>query len=110
PVPAKKQRLLWVRIGTDRPVAGSIAQLRFRRAIPGDRLGGGACLPSVVPPSVSGGLVGPTAVKRAGRSRTMVLRLRVRHGPLCSANFTLTGPNGRTYARGVAGIVRSTQR
>src|SRR4051794_16314227 len=45
PVRAKRNRLLWVRIGTDRPVAGSVAQLRFRRAAAGDRPDGGACLP-----------------------------------------------------------------
>ncbi len=110
PVPAKRGRLLWVRIGTDRPAAGAVAQLRFRRAIAGDRLDGGACLPSVANTRVGGGLVGPTAVKRAGRSRTIVLRLRVRNGPLCAAHFTLTGPNGGTFARGIASIVRGTQR
>ena len=110
PIPAKRRKLLWVRIGTDRPVAGAVAQLRFRHAIAGDRLDGGACLPSIARPSVGGGLVGPAAVKRAGRSRTMVLRLRVRNGPLCGAQFTLTGPKGQTYARGIAGIVRGTQR
>jgi hypothetical protein len=110
PVPATKRRLLWVRIGTDRPVSGAISQLRFRHAIPGDRLDGGACLPSTTRPTVGGGLVGSAAVKRAGRSRTIVLRVRVRHGPLCSAAFTLTGPKGKTYARGLAGIVRGTQR
>ncbi|TML03464.1 MAG: hypothetical protein E6G41_13670 [Actinobacteria bacterium] len=109
PVPATKKRLLWVRIGTDRPVAGSVAQLRFRHAIAGDRLDGGACLPSVVPPSVGGSLVGSRAVKRAGRSRTMLLRARVTHGPLCGARFSLQGPKGATYARGLAGIVRGTQ-
>lgn len=110
PVPAKGRRLLWVRIGTDRPVAGAVAQLRFRHAIGGDRLDGGACLPSIARPTVGGGLIGPTAVRRAGRSRFMVLRVRVRNGPLCAARFTLTGPRGHTYARGVAGIVRGTQR
>ena len=109
PVPATKKRLLWVRIGTDRPVAGSVAQLRVRHAIAGDRLDGGACLPSVVPPSVGGSLVGSRAVKRAGRSRTMLLRVRVTHGPLCGARFSLQGPKGATYARGLAGIVRGTQ-
>jgi hypothetical protein len=59
---------------------------------------------------VGGGLVGPTAVTRAGRSRTIDLRVRVRNGPLCGAHFTLSGPNGRTFARGIAGIVRGTQR
>jgi len=39
----------------------------------------------------------------------MLLRLRVAHAPLCGAQFTLTGPKGRTYARGTAGIVRSRQ-
>jgi len=109
PVPAKKRRLLWVRIGTDRPVAGSVAQLRFRHAIAGDRLDGGACLPSVVRPSVGGSLIGPRAVKRAGRTRTMLLRVRVKNGPLCAARFSVRGPNGGTYARGIAGIVRGTQ-
>jgi hypothetical protein len=110
PVPATKRRLLWVRIGTDRPVPGAVSQLRFRHAIRGDRLDGGACLPSTTRPTVGGGLVGPRAVKRAGKSRTMVLRVRVRHGPLCAPAFTVTGPNGKTYARGLAGIVRGTQR
>jgi hypothetical protein len=109
PVPAKKRRLLWVRIGTDRPVAGSVAQLRFRRAIAGDRLDGGACLPSVVRPSVGGSLIGSRAVRRAGRSRTMLLRVRVKHGPLCGARFSLQGPRRVTYARGIVGIVRSSQ-
>jgi hypothetical protein len=109
PVPAQKRRLLWVRVGTDRPVAGSIAQLRFRHAISGDRADGGACLPSVVGPAVSGRFVGPRAVKRAGRARTMLMRLTVKHGPLCGGHFTLTGPNGLTYGRGIAGIVRGTQ-
>jgi hypothetical protein len=109
PVPAKKRKLLWVRIGTDRPVAGSVAQLRFRHAIADDRLDGGACLPSVVQPSVGGSLIGSRIVKRAGRTRTMLLRLRVKHGPLCGASFSLRGPRGATYARGVAGIVRGTQ-
>jgi hypothetical protein len=110
PVPAKKRRLLWVRIGTDRPVSGSVAQLRFRHAVRGDRADGGACLPSINRPSVGGGLVGPRAVKRAGTGRTIVLRLRVRHGPLCAARLTLTGPKGHTYARGLAATVRGTQR
>jgi len=110
PVPAKKRRLLWVRIGTDRPVPGASSELRLRRAIPGDRPDGGACLPSIRPPAVGGGLVGPTAIKRARRSRTIVLRVRVRNGPLCGAVFTLTGPNGKTFARGASGIVRGTQR
>jgi hypothetical protein len=109
PVPAQKRRLLWVRIGTDRPVAGSVAQLRFRHAIAGDRLDGGACLPSVVPPSVGGSLIGSPTVKRAGRSRTMLLRVRVKHGPLCGARLALRGPEGATYARGIAGLVRGTQ-
>jgi hypothetical protein len=109
PVPAKKRRLLWVRIGTDRPVAGSVAQLRFRHAIRGDRLDGGACLPSVVRPSVGGSLIGTRSVKRAGKGRTLFLRLRVKHGPLCAARLTLRGPKGATYARGIAGVVRGTQ-
>jgi len=109
PVPAKKRRLLWVRVGTDRPVAGSVAQLRFRHAAPGDRLDGGACLPSVLRPSVSGALIGPRAVKRAGKARTLLMRLKVKNGPLCGANLTLTGPNRATYGRGFAGIVRGTQ-
>jgi hypothetical protein len=109
PVPARRKRLLWVRIGTDRPVNGSLAQLRFRRAVRGDRPDGGACLPSVVRPRVSGRLVGPASVRRQGRSRTLLLSLRVSHAPLCGAQFTLTGPKGRTYARGTAGIVRSSQ-
>src|SRR4029077_17212688 len=94
------------RVGTDRPVAGSVAQLRFRHAIPGDRLDGGACLPGVVRRSVSGALIGTHALKRAGRLRTLLLRLKVAHGPLCGANLTLTGPKGQTYARGSAGIIR----
>jgi hypothetical protein len=109
PVPARRKRLLWVRIGTDRPVNGSLAQLRFRRAARGDRPDGGACLPSVARPRVSGRLVGPASVRRQGRSRTLLLRLRISHAPLCGAQFTLTGPKGRTYARGTAGIVRSSQ-
>jgi hypothetical protein len=109
PVPAKRKRLLWVRIGTDRPVNGSLAQLRFRRAVRGDRPDGGACLPSVARPRISGRLVGPASVRRQGRSRTLLLSLRVSHAPLCGAQFTLTGPKGRTYARGTAGIVRSSQ-
>src|SRR5436190_7279335 len=109
PVPAKKRRLLWVRIGTDRPVAGSVAQLRFRHAIAGDRLDGGACLPSVVRPTVGGSLIGPRAVKRAGRMRTMLLRLRVKNGPLCAARFAVRGPNCGTYARGTARVARGTQ-
>jgi hypothetical protein len=63
-----------------------------------------------VRPVVGGGLVGPTAAKRANSSRTVVLRLRLRNGPLCGARFTLIGPNGATYARGIAGIVRGNQR
>jgi hypothetical protein len=110
PVPAKKHKLLWVRVGTDRPVGGSVARLRFRRAIPGDRLDGGACLPSVVRPSVGGSLIGPRATKRANRSRIVVLRLRVRHGPLCAARLTLQGPKHATFARAIAGVVRGTQR
>jgi hypothetical protein len=110
PVPAKARRLLWVRIGTDQPVNGSVARLRFRRAIAGDRLDGGACLPSISRPSVAGGLVGSPSAKRGNRSRAVVLRLRVRNGPLCSARFTLSGPNGKTFARGAAGVVRGTQR
>jgi hypothetical protein len=39
-----------------------------------------------------------------------VLRLRVKHGPLCAAGLRLVGPRGHTYARGLAGIVRGTQR
>jgi len=109
PVPAKRKRLLWVRLGTDRPVGGSIAQLRFRRAVRGDRPDGGACLPSVLRPRVSGSLLGSRSVKRQGASRTLQLRLRVSHGPLCGARLTVTGPKGRTYARGTAGIVRSSQ-
>jgi hypothetical protein len=109
PVAAKRRRLLWVRLGTDRPVLGSIAQLRFRKAIRGDRPDGGACLPSVARPSVRGGLVGPASVRRQSRSRTLFVRVRVTHGPLCGAQFRLTGPRGVTYARGVAGIVRGTQ-
>jgi hypothetical protein len=109
PVPATKGRLLWVRVGTDRPVAGSVAQLRFRHAVPGDRLDGGACLPSVARPSVGGTLIGSHALKRAGKPRTLLLRVKVAHGPLCGASFTLTGPQGATYARGTAGIVRGTQ-
>jgi hypothetical protein len=110
PVRATKRRLLWLRVGTDRPVPGAAAQLRFRRAIAGDRLDGGACLPSVVRPTVGGGLVGPRSAKRLGRTRTLVLRLRVKHGPLCAAGLRLTGPKGLTYARGLAGVVRGTQR
>lgn len=109
PVPATKGRLLWVRIGTDRPVSGSIAQLRFRRAIAGDRLDGGACLPSTARPAVSGDLAGPARAKRANRSPTILLRLQVRNGPLCGARLTLEGPNGKIYARASAGVVRGTQ-
>ena len=109
PVPAKKRKLLWVRIGTDRPVAGSVAQLRFRHAVAGDRLDGGACLPSVVEPSVRGTLIGPRSVKRLRRSRTLFMRLQVRHGPLCGVRLTLIGPRRATYARGIAAIIRGTQ-
>jgi hypothetical protein len=109
PVPAARKRLLWVRIGTDRPVPGSVAQLRLRHAVPGDRLDGGACLPSTSPARVSGRLVGAARVKVQNRSRTLLLRLRVARAPLCGARFTLTGPQGRTYARGTAGIVHSSQ-
>jgi hypothetical protein len=110
PVPAKKRRLLWVRIGTDRPVSGSSVQLRLRRAIRGDRADGGACLPSTTRATVSGGLSGPASARRANRLRSIVLRMRVRHGPLCGARLRLEGPKGKTYARGIAGIVRGTQR
>jgi hypothetical protein len=110
PVPAKKGRLLWVRIGTDGPAAGATAQLRFRRAIPGDRLDGGACLPSTTRPAVGGGFTGPGTAKRANGRRTMVLRMRVRNGPLCDVQLALVGPKGQIYARGAAGVVRGTQR
>jgi hypothetical protein len=109
PVPAKRRRQLWVRIGTDRPVPGAIAQLRFRHAVRGDRLDGGACLPSVARPRVSGRLVGGGTVRGQNSGRTLLLRLRVSHAPLCGAHFTLAGPKGTTYARGTAGIVRSRQ-
>jgi hypothetical protein len=109
PVSAKRKRQLWVRVGTDRPVGGSVAQLRFRHAIPGDRLDGGSCLPSISRPRVSGRLVGGATVRGQNRGRTLLLRLRVTHAPLCGARFTLTGPKGKTYARGTAGIVRSSQ-
>ena len=109
PVPARKGRLLWVRIGTDRPVPGAVSQLRFRHAVASDRLDGGACLPSVVRPGVAGGFVGPAAAKAANRSRIVLLRLRVAHGPLCAARLTLTGPGSATFARGTAGIVRGIQ-
>jgi len=81
----------------------------MRKAIRGDRLDGGACLPSVAGPSVRGTFVGPRKAKRAGRARTMLMRLTVTHGPLCGAHLTLTGPKGYTYARGIAGVVRGTQ-
>jgi hypothetical protein len=110
PVPAKKGRLLWLRIGTDRPVSGAAAQLRFRRSIAGDRLDGGACLPSTSRAAVGGGHLGPGMVKRANRSRTVQLRMRVRNGPLCAAQLALVGPGQQIYARGTAGIVRGTQR
>jgi hypothetical protein len=109
PVRAARRRQLWVRIGTDRPVPGSVAQLCFRHAVAGDRLDGGACLPSTVPAQVSGRLVGAGRVKGQNRGRTLLLRLRVKHAPLCGARFTLTGPGGSTYARGTAGIVRGSQ-
>jgi hypothetical protein len=109
PVPAKRKRPLWGRVGTDRPVGGSVAQLRFRHAIRGDRADGGACLPSISRPRVSGRLVGGASVRGQNRGRTLLLRLRVAHAPLCGARFTLTGPKGKTYARGTAGIVRSSQ-
>lgn len=109
PVRATKRRLLWVRVGTDRPVSGATAQLHFRRAIAGDHVDAGACLPSISRPSVGGSLIGPRSARRLGRTRTLVLRLRVKHGPLCAAILRLTGPRGHTYARGVAGIVRGTQ-
>jgi hypothetical protein len=81
----------------------------MRKAIRGDRADGGACLPSVLEPAVSGTFAGPRAVKRAGKARIMLMRLKVKHGPLCGARFTLTGPKGFTYARGAAGIVRASQ-
>jgi hypothetical protein len=110
PVPAKKGRLLWVRVGADRPVPGATAQLHFRRAIAGDRLDGGACLPNTVPAAVGGGYSGPAAVKRANKFRTVLLRMRVRNGPLCGAQLQLEGPKGQIYARGTAGRVRGTER
>lgn len=109
PVPAGRSRRLWVRIGTDRPVPGSVAQLRLRRALPGERPDGGACLPSVVSPRVSGRLIGAATVRSQGRGRSILFRLKVSHAPLCGARFTLIGPRGRTYARGTAGIVRARQ-
>jgi hypothetical protein len=110
PVTAKKGRLLWVRVGTDHPGAGATAQLHLRRAIAGDRLDGGACLPSTVPPAVGGGYVGPAAVKRANKSRALQLRMRVTNGPLCGARLQLEGPKGQIYARGTVGRVRGTER
>ena len=109
PVRARGRRVLWVRIGTDRPVSGSKAQLRFGPAAAGDRLDGGACLPSVARPKVSGSLIGPASVRGQDRGRTLLLRVRVAHAPLCGASFTLTGPKGRVFARGSAGIVRGRQ-
>ena len=109
PVPARRKRQLWVRIGTDRPVGGSIAQLRFRHAVRGDRADGGACLPSTARPRVGGRLIGAARVRAQNRGRTILFRLRVSHAPLCGARFTLTGPKGAAYARGTAGIVRSSQ-
>jgi hypothetical protein len=109
PVPAKKGRLLWVRVGTDRPVPGATAQLHLRRAIAGDRLDGGACLPSTVPAAVGGAYLGPAAVKRANKFRTLLLRMRVRNGPLCGAQLQLEGPKRQIYARGTAGRVRGTE-
>jgi hypothetical protein len=109
PVQAKKGRLLWVRVGTDRPAPGATAQLHLRRAVAADRLDGGACLPSTTPATVAGGYVGPTAVKRANKNRTVLLRMRVRNGPLCAAQLQLEGPKGKIYARGTAGRVRGTE-
>src|SRR4051794_24605055 len=110
PVPAKRGKLLWVRIGTDRPAGGAVAQLRMRRAVAGDRLDGGACLPSIARPSVGGGLVRPAPATPAGRRPPSALRPRVRPGPPGAARPPASGPHGRTFTRGTAGIVRGIQR
>ena len=95
PVPAKKRACSGC--GRHRPSgAGSLAQLRFRRAARATARR--RRLPAERPaPACQRRLIGP-ARSSAGKSRTLLMRLG-KHGPLCGAQLTLTGPKADVRPR-----------
>ena len=105
PVRAKKRRLLWVRIGTDRPADRSRARLRVGRPRPGEGRSAGGCL-SKLRSSVSVRLAQTLPVKRRNALRAVSVSVRVRTGPVCRAELELVGPRNRVYARGKATALR----
>jgi hypothetical protein len=114
-VPTRADRLLWIRIGTDRPPDRSTAVLRFDPAgdafvvdggpagsdptsggpgggLPGDCSKADAAQASLVGPSISG------KAKGLNRRRSLTVALNLRRGPLCDVTIELVGPRGRVYA------------
>ena len=105
PVLAKRRKMLWVRIGTDRPADNSRAQVRVRRPRPGERRSGGGCL-SKLRSSVTATLAQTLPLKRRNSLREVALSVRVSRGPVCRAELELVGPRKRVYARGSRAILR----
>ena len=105
PVRVKKRKLLWVRVGADRPADASRARVSVRRPRPGEGRSGGGCL-SKLRSSVSASLAQTLPLKGRNRLREVAVRVRVSRGPVCRAELELVGPRGRVYARGQRAILR----
>ena len=105
PVRVKRRKLLWVRVGTDRPSDNARARVALRRPRPGEGRSGGGCL-SKLRSSVSVRLAQTLPLKKRNRLREVAVSVRVSRGPVCRAELELVGPNDRVYARGQRAILR----
>jgi hypothetical protein len=115
-VPMKKNRPIWIRIGSDRPPSGATVTLRLKSALDAVVVDGG---PGGFDPTAGGpggGLPGSCARSRTARarvggarirgsasarnhSRWVPLAIRVSGSALCDVTLELVGPHGRVYAQ-----------
>jgi hypothetical protein len=105
PVKVKPRKLLWVRIGTDRPDDTSRAALSVRAPRPGEGRSGGGCL-SKLRTSASVALAQTLPLKKRNRMGGVAVSVRVSRGPVCHAELELVGPRDRVYATRKVAVLR----
>jgi hypothetical protein len=115
-VPVKRRQPLWIRLGTDRPAAGSSASITVtdgtgRVVVDGgpggaDPTTGGpggglpaSCVSSNPQKARIGGPRIAGSAKRANRRPLLPLTVSVSRAAVCDVQLELVGPHGRVYAK-----------
>jgi hypothetical protein len=126
-VQGKRQRPLWIRVGTDDPAQNSSAGLRVADGAGAVVVDGGAGGSDPTPGGPGGGLPpdcdradarragvgGPRLggkVKQLNRRRSLGLTIVLKRGPVCDVEARLLGPRGRVYAKARAIRIKGGRR